>query len=91
MSSSSNKPHPRELELRWTGKGTPTPLSQKMVIGGIKESRWLLMETPSAGEWCAHAASRTMSPHNLYFHLSFQVLKTRAMMKVMDMCYNKCG
>ena len=52
MSSSSDKPHPRDLELRWTGKGTPTPLSQKMVISGVKGSKWLLMETPSAGEWC---------------------------------------
>ena len=51
MSSSSSKPHPRELELRWSGKGTPTPLSQKMVIGGVKGSKWLLMETPSPGEW----------------------------------------
>ena len=40
MSSSYDKPHPRELELRWTGKGTPTPLSQKMVIGGVKGSKW---------------------------------------------------
>ena len=51
MPSSSDKPHPRDLELRWTGKGTPTPLSQKMVIGGVKGFKWLLMETPSAGEW----------------------------------------
>ena len=50
MSSSSDKPHPRDLELRWTGKGTPTPLSQKMVISGVKGSKWLLMETPSPGE-----------------------------------------
>ena len=50
MSSSSDKPHPRDLELRWTGKGTPTPLSQKMVIAGVKGSKWLLMETPSLGE-----------------------------------------
>ena len=75
MSSSYDKPHPRELELRWTGKGTPTPLSQKMVIGGVKGSKWLLMETPPAGEWCAHAASRATSPHNLYSHVSFQAPK----------------
>ena len=75
MSSSSSKPHPRDLELRWTGKGTPTPLSQKMVIGGVKGFKWLLMETPSAGESIvyAHAASRV---HNLYSHVSFQVPKT---------------
>ena len=51
MSSSSDKPHPRDLELKWIGKGTPTPLSQKMVIGGVKGFKWLFMETPSAGEW----------------------------------------
>ena len=66
MSSSSDKPHPRGLELRWTGKGTPTPLSQKMVLCGVKGSKFLLLEIPSAGEWCAHVASRAMSPHNLY-------------------------
>ena len=69
MPSSSDKPHPRDLELRWTGKGTPTPLSQKMVIGGVKGFKWLLMETPSAGEWCAHAASRAMSLHNILMSL----------------------
>ena len=50
MSSSSDKPHPRDLELRWTGKGTPIPLSQKMVISGVQGSKWLLMETPSPGK-----------------------------------------
>ena len=87
MSSSSDKPHPRDLELRWTGKGTPTPLSQKMVISGVKGSKWLLMQTPSAGELCMlmQHESRAMSLHNLYFHVSFQVPKTRAMMKVMDL------
>ena len=58
MSSSSDKPHPRDLELKWTGKGTPTPLSQKMVISGVKGFKWLLMETPSAGECYAHAACK---------------------------------
>ena len=77
MSSSSDKPHPRDLELRWTGRGTPTPLSQKMVISGVKGSKWLLMETPSAGEWYVHAASRAISLCNLYPHVYiFQVLKT---------------
>ena len=46
MPSSSSKPHPRQLELRWIGKGTPTQLSQKMIIGGTEGSKWLLLETP---------------------------------------------
>ena len=50
MPSSSSKPHPRQLELRWPGKGTPTQLSQKMVIGGTEGSKWLLLESPSPGE-----------------------------------------
>ena len=50
MPSSSSKPHPRQLELRWTGKGTPTQLSQKMVIGGTEGYKWLLLESPSSGE-----------------------------------------
>ena len=58
MSSSSDKPHPRDLELRWTGKGTPTPLSQKMVISGVRGFKWLLMETPSLGEWFTHACKK---------------------------------
>ena len=71
MSSSSSKPHPPVLELKWTGKGTPTPLSQKLVIGGVKESKWILMETPSTGEWCAHAPNRAMSLYIFYILLYF--------------------
>ena len=70
MSSSSDKPHPRDLELRWTGKGTPTPLSQKMVIGGVKGSKWLLMETPSAGEWCILMQQAGQSIYIIYILMS---------------------
>ena len=56
MSSSSDKPHPRQLELRWIGQGTPTPLSQRMIICGTEGSKWLLLESPSPGK-CMHEAT----------------------------------
>ena len=56
MSSSSDKPHPRQLELRWIGEGTPTPLSQRMIICGTEGCKWLLLEPPSPGK-CMHEAT----------------------------------
>ena len=51
MPSSSSRPYPRELELRWTGNGTPTLLSQKMTLSGTEGSKWLLMEYPPPSEY----------------------------------------
>ena len=50
MPSSSSRPHPRLLELRWTGNGIPTSLSQKMTLSGTEGSKWLLMEYPPPSE-----------------------------------------
>ena len=50
MPSSSSRPHPRQLELRWTGNDIPTLLSQKMTLSGTEGSKWLLIEYPPPGE-----------------------------------------
>ena len=51
MPSYSSKPHPRQLELQWTGEeGTQTQLSQKMVIGGTEGTKWLWLESPPPGK-----------------------------------------
>ena len=50
MPSSSSRLYPRKLELRWIGKGIPTPLSQKMTLSGTEGSKWILLEYQPPGE-----------------------------------------
>ena len=54
MPSSSSSPQPRQLELKWTGNGIPTLLSQKMTLSGTEGPKWLLLEHPPPSE-CMHA------------------------------------
>ena len=50
MPSTSSRPHARQLELKWTGNGIPTLLSQKMTLSGTEGSKWLLLEHPPPSE-----------------------------------------
>ena len=59
MPSSSSKPHPRQLELRWTGKGTLTQLSQRWLSEALKD--------PNGLYWSPHhLVSDIYHQHNFF-------------------------
>ena len=53
-SSSMYELTPCQLKLEWAGSGKPSPVSQKMILAGSKESKYFYVEysPPPASEYC---------------------------------------